>query len=860
MPLSSGTRLGPYEIASSIGAGGMGEVYRARDTRLNRDVAVKVLPRSLTEDQDRLRRFALEAQSASALNHPNILVIHDIGTHDGMPYMVSELLEGETLRQRLREGKLSITKAVDFARQTASGLAAAHAKSITHRDIKPENLFLTKDGHVKILDFGLAKLTQPEPPAADATPTIALTQPETTQPGMVMGTMGYMSPEQVRGRPADPRSDIFSFGAVLYEMVTGQRAFSRASAAETMSAILKEDPLEAEAGIAPPLERIIRHCLEKNPDERFQSARDIAFALDALSQTSTRAMPAVEEHPIESARPGIKWPRWALVCGVLVCALTGVLAFLAGARSQQRPPLVFRRLTFRRGEISAARFAPDGNTLVYSAAWEGEPTEIYSIRLDSPEYHPPVVPGASLLSVSAAGEMALLLHPRTISFQTTGTLARVSFSGGAPREVLEKVQWADWSPNGDLAIVRDGDNGNQLEFPVGKILFRTAGFISQPRFSPAGDRIGFIHHPRQNDDAGEVVVVDLAGQAKKLSRIWGSAWGLAWMPLTNEIWFTAAPGGSKRELLAVTLSGTLRTVLPETGNLTLEDISRNGRVLLHSLSQQMKLRFVGADGKTQRDLSWLDWSLVTGIANDGSGIVFFESGEGAGENLVSYYRKTDGSPAVKLGNLTRPRLSPDGKSALASDPRTSELAIVPIGPGETKRVPLAGFTVNNVEWLPNARGVVFVANEAGHGLRLYAMDLAGGKPRAIAPEGTLASPPVVSPDGKFVTVLSSSDQVMLYPLAGGDPVICPGIEAGERPYGWSVDGAKIYVMSRGTLPGKVYRVNWKTGQRELWKEVAPLDAAGVPDISAPQITADGRSYAYSYRQTLSQLHLVEGLR
>lgn len=830
----------------------MGEVYRARDTRLNRDVAVKVLPRSFAEDQDRLRRFTLEAQSAGALNHPNILAIYDIGAQDGLPYIVSELLEGEALRERLQGGKLSVGKAVDYARQIASGLAAAHAKGITHRDIKPENLFVTKDGRVKILDFGLAKFTQPE--VSSGTAATAATLAAGTEPGLVMGTLGYMSPEQVRGRPADPRSDIFSFGAVLYEMLTGARAFRGESPVETMNAILKEEPAEAPAGTPAPLDRIARHCLEKDPDQRFQSAADIGFALESLSQAAGPALPVVEKRTPAAA----KWLRWALAGAVLVWALTGVISFVAGARSERRPAPTFRRLTFRHGEVGSARFAPDGNTLVYSASWDGDPTQIFSIRLDSPEYHPPVVPGASLLAVSSAGEMALLLKPRTVAFTTIGTLARVPFSGGAPREILEKVQWADWSPNGEPAIVRQGEKGNQLEFPVGKVLFRTAGFVSNPRFSPAGDRIGFLHHPRGNDDSGEVAVVDLAGQVRTLTGKWGSAWGLAWMPVTGEIWFTAAPGGSKRELLAVSLSGVQRTILPQTGNLTLEDISRSGRVLLNSLSQQMKLRFVGAEGK-ERDLSWLDWSLVTGIAADGSAIAFFESGEGAGERAVSYYRKTDGSPAVKLGNISRPRLSPDGKSVVGYDPQAAELAIVPIGPGEARRIPLPGFTVNNVEWQPDARGVVFSGNEAGHGLRLYVMDFGGGKPRPITPEG-VAGAPVVSPDGTFVTAVQPSGQVILVPLAGGDPVICQGIEAGERPYAWTADGTALYVMSRGTLPARVYRVNWQTGRRELWKEVAPRDAAGVPDISAPHVTPDGRSYAYSYRQTLSQLHLVEGLR
>ncbi|HYV41588.1 MAG TPA: serine/threonine-protein kinase, partial [Thermoanaerobaculia bacterium] len=273
MSLSSGTRLGPYEILAPLGAGGMGEVYRARDDRLKREVAVKVLPASFSNDPERLRRFEQEAQAAGGLNHPNILAIHDIGTLEGAPYIVSELLEGETLRERLSSGALPVRKAIDYAVQIAHGLAAAHEKGIVHRDLKPENLFVTRDGRVKILDFGLAKLTQPESGARELTelPTAAAA----TEPGVVLGTLGYMSPEQVRGKPADARSDIFAFGAILYEALSGKRAFHGESAADTMSAILTKEPpdlSETNRTIAPGLERLVRHCLEKNPEERFHSA------------------------------------------------------------------------------------------------------------------------------------------------------------------------------------------------------------------------------------------------------------------------------------------------------------------------------------------------------------------------------------------------------------------------------------------------------------------------------------------------------------------------------------------------------------------------------------------------------------
>jgi eukaryotic-like serine/threonine-protein kinase len=330
MSLAAGSRLGPYEIVAPLGAGGMGEVYRARDTRLGREVAVKVLPPGFSEDADRLRRFEQEARAASALNHPNILTVHDVGTQDGAPYVVSELLEGETLRERLSSGALSSRRAVDYATQIARGLAAAHEKGIVHRDLKPENLFVTKDGRVKILDFGLAKLTRPE----KVSPTTEVpTQTAGTEPGVVMGTAGYMSPEQVRGESADQVSDIFSLGAVLYEMLTGRRAFRGASVIETLNAILKEEPAEvSQAGrdVSPPLERITRRCLEKSREERFQSARDLAFALEEATGASVPSPAAA------AVRPGRSPVSLLVILGIGVVLLLAVLVAgnVGGIRSR----------------------------------------------------------------------------------------------------------------------------------------------------------------------------------------------------------------------------------------------------------------------------------------------------------------------------------------------------------------------------------------------------------------------------------------------------------------------------------------------------------------------------------------------
>ena len=483
MTIASGSRLGPYEILSPIGAGGMGEVYRAKDSRLGREVAIKVLPASFSNDPDRLRRFEQEARAAGLLNHPNITAVYDIGSHDGAPYVVSELLEGETLRTALAAGKLSPRRAIDYAIQMAHGLAAAHEKGIVHRDLKPENLFVTRDGRLKILDFGLAKLTHAEETKGQQTGMPTATAG--TEPGVVMGTLGYMAPEQVRGKPADVRSDIFSFGAILYEMLSGRRAFQGDSAADTMSAILREDPAElslTNQNLPPGLERIVRHCLEKNPEQRFHSAHDLAFDLESLSAVSVSGAPSRAE---VTAAPKRKVSVAIVAAAVVVAAVLGALA---AGRLAGRRPLTFQRLTFQRGTIVSARFAPDGQTIVYGAAWNGKPFEAFSARLDSTLSRSLGLAPADVLAVSPTGEMALSLNRRfTAPYIPTGTLAQAPLAGGSPRPVLENVIWADWSPgDGGLAIVRDTGSENHLEFPIGKTLYATAGGISHPRVSPQG--------------------------------------------------------------------------------------------------------------------------------------------------------------------------------------------------------------------------------------------------------------------------------------------------------------------------------------------------------------------------------------
>ncbi|HSE41091.1 MAG TPA: protein kinase, partial [Acidobacteriota bacterium] len=614
----------------------MGEVYRARDARLGREVAIKVLPAQFASDPTRLQRFEQEARATGMLNHPNIVAVYDIGTDQDTIYVVSELLSGETLRERLNTSSISVRKAIEYALQIAHGLAAAHEKGIIHRDLKPENIFITKDGRAKILDFGLAKFTEQQAVTGEQS-KLATIDPG-TKPGMVLGTVGYMSPEQVRGQAVDPRSDIFSLGVILYEILTGHRAFHRNSTADTMSAILKEEPQEISKlnpNIPPSLERVARHCLEKNPEERFQSARDLAFDLEMISGASgtTSAQAASKEKSSKALRN-------ALAALLMIAAV--VLAFFIGrstSSDKEANKIVptespFKRLTFRRGFISAARFTPDGESVVYSASWIGSPEELFVTRPQNPVSRPLGITGA-LLSISSTGEMAILLNPRyLVGWARTGTLAQVAIDGGAPREVVTNVQDADWSSDGKiLAVARAQNDGTfTIEYPPGKVLYKTKGWLNNIQVSPDGKLIAFMDHAQPGgDDRGTVNIIDLQGKVKILTKEFASESGLHWSNDGKEIWFTASPEGSNEQpIYAVTLEGKQRVVAAMVGNLILHDIDEKGRLLLTRDSRRREISLMPPGETRERDMSWFDWSFSRFLSNDGSTLIFEEQGAGGG--------------------------------------------------------------------------------------------------------------------------------------------------------------------------------------------------------------------------------------
>lgn len=857
MNLQAGTRLGPYEILSPVGAGGMGEVYRAKDTRLDRIVAIKVLPVHLSENPDHQKRFEQEARVVSSLSHPHICALYDIGNQDGIEYLVMEYLEGETLRTRLKEGAFSPRKAIEIGTQIANGLGAAHEKGIIHRDLKPENIFLLAGDQIKILDFGLAHSTLAIP---ESNVSLSPTRTKMTSPGTVMGTVGYMSPEQVRGIGVDARSDIFAFGSLMYEMLTGKKAFHGDTPADTMTAILKEDPADLNSSgknIPPALDRIVRRCLEKRPESRFRTAQDLAFALE-MSTTSTSAP---HSQPLIDEKSRRRWVPYLL--GFLI--LSGLIA--AGlwiSRNQKEPPPIsFQQLTFKRGNVMSARFAPDGQTVVYGAAFSGKPVELFSARTDGIESRSMGVP-ADILGISKSGEMAILLNRRYLgSWVTVGTLAKASLSGGSPREILENVNDGDISEDGsNFAIVRQVKTSQRLEYPIGKVLFETYGYISHPRISPDGKQIAFLEHPIYADDRGFVSLYDESGKVKRLSPEFSSVVALAWLPSGREIWFSGSPGGGDASMWAVQPGNKIRLVYSAPAECRIQDINPNGSSLIVSGERRVEIAGHLAGDTQERDLTSFGDEELAGISADGT-ILAATQTVASGLDYQVYIRRADASSPVLLGAGQALGLTPDGKWILSNLPSGAHnsVTLFPVGPGESREVSLGKATWDSgsdrlaLSWTADGTRTAFIGYEKGHDLQGFILDIANGSFRSATPEGVDSV--LVSPDG--MSVLGVKDRVAaIYPISGGNPQNVPGWESTDSAIQWENTGKAIFVWDR-SFPAKLFRLDLVTGKRELWKEMAPPDPVGV-SYGRLLMTADGKHYLYRYRRILNRLNVAQGLK
>ncbi len=774
-----------------------------------------------------------------------------------------ERVDGDTLRKMLASGPLPLKKLLSIATQIAEGLAKAHGTGIVHRDLKPENVMVTRENIVKILDFGLAKLTAPTGETGEVTqsPTVSAG----TEAGVVLGTVGYMSPEQALGEVLDFRSDQFAFGSILYEMVTGRRAFARPSAPETMTAIIREEPAPF-ASAAPdspvPLRWIAERCLAKDREERYAStkdlARDLARLRDGMSDGSLSGGAV-------AAPAGKRASRLPLV--LATAGLVGAAVAAFALRNAHAGPPTYRPLTFHRGALGGARFAQDGKTILYAAAWGGKAAQIYSTRLDSTESTALPLPSADLLSISSAGKLAILvLHGEEAA------IAEVFLAGGAPRELVKSdppfggalqfsTQVADWFPGDDrLAFVRDG----QLEFPAGKVLV-AATLTTQVvglRFSPDGRRLAFIES--QGPEKAALGVVDLAGKKRILSAGWEIITSLAWHPGTGELWFSGRKRGNSIgvvELYAIDMSGGLRLVAETPQLLIVEDIARDGRVLARSDDWPETMMCLAPGASRELNLTWQDFSEGVALSADGQDLLFIEGGASVGSSGGVYMRKTDGSTAaVRLGDgwISRQDLSPDKNTIVQVDRDKNLLNLLPIGPGESRTIQDKDFKYRRVLWFPDGKHILVTASIPGHGDRVYVRDLMEGPPRPITPER--AGYARLSPDGKRVAAVDlKTSRWAIYPVDGGPPTPLPGIGENEQVIGFDDTSQGIYVAS-GDRSKKIDRMDLATGKRTFFKEVAPADPTGVGQISALQLTPDGRSYCYSFMRSLSRLYVIDGLR
>ena len=862
MPLQPGLHLGSYRIVAQLGAGGMGEVYRAHDDRLGRDVAIKVLPPAFAVDPERLRRFELEARSAGGLNHPNLLSVLDVGNHDGSPYLVMELLEGETLRNKLNGHPLPIRKAVEIAQALAQGLAAVHEKGIVHRDLKPENVFLTRDGRVKVLDFGLAKFHVPAAglvTESQDTQTMDARRPELTGAGMMLGTVGYMSPEQIRGEALDGRSDLFALGTLLWEMLTGKRPFSAPSALETLNAILREEPQSLDPGLNLPLalERLLHRCLAKEPSGRFHSASDLAFALESCLQSSESR----ERPGMNPARRRRLWLAASMLLGA--CALAG-----AGYLLRPAPPVpALTQLTFKPGAIYGARFGPDGREVFYDLRPPAQPATLTALHLDGLEESPLGLPSALLLAVSPQGQIGVQtdgICDQWIWSWSHGTLAVSDNRNRSPVPLSTDVLMADVNAAGDIAAVRYVDGRFLLEFPLGRTRLDQPMTLFNPRFSPDGRYLAFLNYVSGGWVCAIQVLETATGRIRTLTEEAGYS-GLAWKG--REVWFSRNSRRHSTQLGAVTLGGSARIAQELPGKVSLLDADRDGRLLLAVRRNRIPVR-VWNPALQPRDFSVEGQGSVWWASPDGKRVIICDLETSRGATHPVYDCPVDGGFPASIGWVTPEfNVNADGTMLVAVDyGPPPALVLTPIGlQGGSRRIPCP--TLESIlfpAWAQDGKRLVLIANEKGHKPRLWGLDLDDGAgPVPLSAEGITAiyQNLLCSPDGRYAIAETRGAPVLCdlrHPER--DPTLIAGLLRGEYVGGWNQDSRHVYAFRQGSpLPQQLWLVDITSGRRTLVRNLdSPADAGQQLELS--WVTPDGKTVASSVYHQSAELYMLEGLK
>ena len=875
MTLPSGTKLGRYEIRSIIGVGGMGEVYRASDPKIGRDVAIKVLPADFSADKERVARFEQEAQAAGALNHPNILAIYDVDTQDDVLYVVSELLEGEELRQRLDEGPIPLRKVTEYAQQIVSGLSAAHEKGIVHRDLKPENLFITKDDRVKILDFGLAKLSEPPASAGGTSGNEDATRKALTNPGVVMGTVGYMSPEQVRGQKTDHRSDIFSFGLILYEMITGRRAFQEESLAETMSAIVKEEPpemTESNPNISPSLERIVRRCLEKKPDLRFQSTADLGFALESLSaptSTSGNNMPAA----VSAIVPETERSPWlvrilAAAASLLLigCVVLGVM-YVRRPVSVAKPVRLFVNPPEKATRFERPRLSPDNRTLAFIAVVEGQ-RQIWLRPLASSIAKP-------LAGTENVEGLFWSADSQFIAFTAGGKLNKISLAGGSATTICPAPVGGvsgDWNRDGTIIFSSSGKGITRISATGGSPTDITAtdeaqGEISHswPAFLPDGRHFLYRVGSRDPNKQGIYVSSLDGGEARLVLATDGRAYavedpdasGEAYLVFIRDEALLAQPFDVKQNQLKgepLRLADQLQSAdagIAVTGNM----------MVFAEGSLDQRLTWVDRTGKTLGTVGPVGTYGLRDISPDDKQVAATRSDVSTRKQdiwLFDVARGTESRFTVDPADDSWPTWSPDGNRIIWMSDRTRKSGLYMKAANGSGQDELLFESVNSkypMHWSPDGRSLLYREFDAQKRNDLWILPIEGErKPYPwLSTQFDESSWHGFSPDGKWLAYSSNETgrtEIYVQAFVPGEPASgakWPISTSGGVMPTWRRDGRALYYYDN---KGKIMEVDVTLGPkivagvpRELF-DIAPIRA----DMTrAWSMTGDGQRFLFVTR-------------